>query len=50
MKCETIFKDASFHAELFCRSCGMDIGFNPVKTHHRGEIELYCCEDCAKIR
>ncbi len=50
MKCELEFKDANYGTELFCKTCGMDIGLNPIRRHHKGVIQLFCCEDCAKVK
>jgi hypothetical protein len=44
MRCAE-FKDIIYGNELYCKTCGMDLGFNPIKKNH----ELYCCEDCVKI-
>jgi hypothetical protein len=44
MKCESEFKDTTYGSEIFCKSCGMDIGLNPIKKGN----ELYCCEGCIK--
>jgi hypothetical protein len=43
MECQK-FNDITYGNKLFCKACGMDIGFDPIKR----KDELYCCEDCAK--
>ncbi|MBR9691588.1 hypothetical protein GOV06_02280 [Candidatus Woesearchaeota archaeon] len=43
MQCDE-FKDSTYGSELFCRTCGMDIGLNSIKRRD----EIYCCEDCTK--
>jgi hypothetical protein len=48
MKCESRFKDAVYGADLFCRTCGMDIGLNPVTKKTRGRTIKYCCPECAE--
>jgi hypothetical protein len=50
MKCESKFMDITYGSQAFCKACGMDIGLNPIKSKHKGIVELYCCEDCAKLR
>ncbi len=50
MKCISEFEDITYGGDLFCKACGMDIGLNPVKVSRRGNIELYCCEGCAKLK
>ncbi len=49
MKCELEFKGISYGSKLFCKTCGMDIGLNPIKVHHKDVIQLFCCRDCARI-
>lgn len=48
MKCESTIKDAVYSSSLFCKTCGMDIGLNPVQKRKGARMELYCCEDCAE--
>jgi hypothetical protein len=48
MKCESRFKDASYGHSLFCKTCGMDIGLNPVSKKEKGRKVMYCCEECAE--
>jgi len=59
MKCELKFKDAVYSSELFCSTCGMDIGLSPIakrakikkgKTSREKlqKLLLYCCKECAE--
>lgn len=50
MRCESEFHDVNYSSDLFCRTCGMDVGLNPIKVHYKRKIKLYCCEDCAEIK
>lgn len=50
MKCVSKFSDVTYGSDLFCKKCGMDLGLNPIKIRHKGTFEVYCCEDCAKIK
>jgi DNA-directed RNA polymerase subunit RPC12/RpoP len=50
INCNTDLDKASYGNEVFCKTCGMDIEFNPVKKIYKGITQLYCCDNCAKIR
>ena len=43
MECESKFKDVTYGKGKFCKSCGMDIGLNPIKQNNK----FYCCKECA---
>jgi hypothetical protein len=45
MKCEDKFKDVTYGKGEFCKSCGMDLGLNPIKSRDN----FYCCEECVDI-
>jgi len=47
IKCEIQSKDSTFGSDLFCTSCGMNIGLSPVKRKYKGVNQLFCCEVCA---
>jgi hypothetical protein len=49
INCNICNKDSTFGSDLFCTSCGMDIGLSPVKIKRKGIINLYCCERCINI-
>jgi len=48
MQCEDKFDDATYGKGSFCKSCGMDLGINPVIIKKKGTKELFCCEECVK--
>jgi len=50
MECISKFKDVNYNSNLFCKTCGMDIGLAPIKVNRKDNVFLYCCEDCAEIK
>ncbi len=48
MKCVSKFSDITYGSDLFCNTCGMDIGLNPIRVRHKDTIRLYCCDECVQ--
>lgn len=51
------FKGVTYGGKIRCKSCGMDLGLNPIsrsmglnpiKVRKRNRAIIYCCEDCAR--
>lgn len=35
------------NGKLYCKVCGMDLGFNATKKKRMKKTFYYCCEECA---
>ena len=46
MACDCEISDSDFGTDLFCKSCGMDLGFQAIKKRTNKKIEYFCCEGC----
>ena len=46
MTCDCEINELDYGAELFCKSCGMNIGLQAVKKRINKKEEYFCCEGC----